>query len=109
MQFLWEFYPSVEILETFNSTGMDIAFDKVEVVKNTFIIIIIPVIIGMIINKKAPSFSAKMTKPVKIASAVILALVIVGIVLKEKDQKQHNAIEALTARLRNLEIKAKKS
>ncbi|RKN08274.1 bile acid:sodium symporter family protein, partial [Aquimarina sp. BL5] len=46
---------------------------------------IIPVAIGMIIRKYNESFALKMAKPVKIASALVLALVIIGILIKEKD------------------------
>ena len=54
-------------------------------IKNIFVIIIIPIIIGMMIRKYAPDFSKKMGKPVRIASAIVLALVIIGIVIKEKE------------------------
>lgn len=55
-----------------------------EEVSKIFAIVLIPVAIGMIIKSKAPAITLKMDKPVKILSAVFLALVIVGAVLKEK-------------------------
>jgi BASS family bile acid:Na+ symporter len=49
------------------------------------VIIIIPIVIGMLVRRYAPEFSKKMGKPVRIASAIVLALVIIGIVIKEKE------------------------
>lgn len=72
-------------LEHFLEKGEMIQLDVMDSIKNIFIIIIIPIIIGMLIRKYAPGFSNKMEKPVRIASAIVLALVIVGIVVKEKE------------------------
>jgi BASS family bile acid:Na+ symporter len=55
-----------------------------EEVSKVFAIVLIPVAIGMIIKSKAPAITLKLDKPVKILSAVFLALVIIGAVLKEK-------------------------
>ena len=49
-----------------------------------FLIVLIPVSIGMIVNAKAETFARSLDKPVKILSAVFLVLVIVGAILKEK-------------------------
>jgi BASS family bile acid:Na+ symporter len=51
-----------------------------------FAIVLIPVGIGMIINAKLPNISKKLEKPVKILSAIFLVLIIVGAIVKEKDQ-----------------------
>ena len=51
-----------------------------------FAIVLIPVGIGMFINSISPSTSKKLEKPVKIISAVFLVLIIVGAIVKEKDQ-----------------------
>ena len=48
------------------------------------VIVAIPLIIGMLLRKYKPAFSDKMDKPVKIASAIVLLVVIIGLVLKEK-------------------------
>ena len=50
-----------------------------------FVIIVIPVIIGMTIRRYKESFALRMGKPVRIASAFVLALVIIGIIIKEKE------------------------
>lgn len=49
-----------------------------------FAIVLLPVAIGMLINRKAPLFAKKLEKPVKILSAFFLVLIIVGAILKEK-------------------------
>ncbi len=51
-----------------------------------FLIVLIPVIIGMVIRKMKPELSAKADKPVRIFSIAVLALITVVAVLKEKDQ-----------------------
>ncbi len=50
-----------------------------------FAIVMIPVAMGMFIHSKAPIVSQKMEKPVKILSALFLALIILAAVLKEKE------------------------
>jgi BASS family bile acid:Na+ symporter len=54
-------------------------------VVEVFMIVLIPVTIGMLMNKNFPVFSRKMEKPVKIASVFILAFVIITATLKEKN------------------------
>lgn len=49
-----------------------------------FAIVLIPVSLGMLIKKQWPAFALKMDKPVKIASALILIVLIVSITLREK-------------------------
>ncbi len=48
------------------------------------VMILIPVAIGMLIRSKAPTVAARLSKPVKIASASFLLLVIVLAIIKEK-------------------------
>ncbi|WP_299218409.1 bile acid:sodium symporter family protein [uncultured Aquimarina sp.] len=62
-----------------------IQLNVIETIMQILIIIIIPIGIGMIIRKYNETFALKMAKPVRIASALVLALVIVGILVKEKD------------------------
>ncbi|MFN3402797.1 MAG: bile acid:sodium symporter family protein [Cytophagaceae bacterium] len=62
-----------------------IKLNVVETIAQILIITIIPVTIGMIINAKSPSFALKMDKPVRIASAIVLFLVIAGIIVKERE------------------------
>ncbi|MEZ5158144.1 MAG: bile acid:sodium symporter family protein [Candidatus Nanopelagicales bacterium] len=46
-----------------------------------FAIVLLPVLLGMLIRRWRPAFAQRMDKPVRIGSAVILALVIVGAVI----------------------------
>jgi BASS family bile acid:Na+ symporter len=59
--------------------------DKLQTVIQIFAIVIIPVSLGMALKKVKPVFADKMNKPVKIASAAVLFLVIIGLVLKKKE------------------------
>lgn len=52
-------------------------------VAEVFTVVLVPVMIGMIINKRWPAFSVKISQPVKIASALVLVLIIVALVIKE--------------------------
>ncbi|MBM3185122.1 MAG: bile acid:sodium symporter family protein, partial [Bacteroidetes bacterium] len=70
-------------LDLFGKSGeISMPFNKIVEV---FLIILIPVSIGMLIHAKAHSFAKIMDKPVKILSALFLVVVIVGAVLKEKE------------------------
>lgn len=55
-------------------------------VMEVFMIVLVPVVIGMLVNRQFPKISEKLSKPVKIASALLLALVIIGAVSKESDK-----------------------
>jgi BASS family bile acid:Na+ symporter len=69
-------------------------------VMEVFMIVLVPVVIGMFVNKKFPKISEKLSKPVKIASALWRVLVIIGAVSKESDKMlqyfQEVGIAALT-------------
>jgi bile acid:Na+ symporter, BASS family len=49
-----------------------------------FIIVLVPVMIGMLIKAKKPNISLALDKPVRILSAVFLVLIILTAILKEK-------------------------
>jgi BASS family bile acid:Na+ symporter len=52
---------------------------------NVFALVLVPVALGMLVKARRPAFAARMDKPVRIASAVILALLIVGVILAERE------------------------
>lgn len=54
-------------------------------VLQVFAVVLIPVAIGMWVRLRNPAFAQKMDKPVRIGSAVVLALVIVGTVISERE------------------------
>jgi BASS family bile acid:Na+ symporter len=56
-----------------------------EVVK-VFVLILVPTGLGMLVRAKKASFAAAMDKPVRVASAIILAVLVLGILLGEKDR-----------------------
>ena len=71
-------------LDTFLSVDQKVALNIPAIIGQLFVITVIPVSLGMLINAKNSGFASKMEKPVKIASGVVLALVIVGLVIKER-------------------------
>lgn len=50
-----------------------------------FAIVLIPVAIGMLVRRSSPDFADRADKPVRIASAVVLVLVIAGALLAERE------------------------
>jgi bile acid:Na+ symporter, BASS family len=55
-----------------------------------FAIVLVPVTIGMAVRHRAPGFASRMDKPVRIGSAVILAILVVGILAAERDNVLHH-------------------
>ena len=70
----------------FLDEGQIIQLNVVETIVQIFAIIVIPIAIGMLIRKYKTSFATKMARPVRIASGFVLALVIVGILIKENEK-----------------------
>ncbi len=54
-------------------------------VVEVFAIVLIPVGIGMLVRAKAAAFAARMDRPVRIGSAVILAILVIGILASEAE------------------------
>lgn len=53
-------------------------------VLEVFAVVLIPVAIGMVVRAKSPDFADRMDKPVRIGSAFLLFLIIMGIVLDQR-------------------------
>lgn len=51
---------------------------------NVFVLILVPVGLGMLVKARRPDFAQRMDKPVRIASALILLVLILGVVLAER-------------------------
>lgn len=64
------------------SLAITMPFDKII---SVFSIVLIPVAIGMTIYRFAPTVSEKLKKPVKTASAILLLLVIIAAIVKDKE------------------------
>jgi len=62
-----------------------VQINKLQMVIQIFAIVIIPVSLGMALKRAKPIFADKMNNPVKIASAAVLFLVIIGLVLKKRE------------------------
>ncbi len=62
--------------------GDDVSMPFGEIVK-VFALVLVPVAIGMLVRSRNPAFAARMDRPVRIGSAVILAVLIVGILLDQ--------------------------
>lgn len=69
----------------FMKSGQAIPMQFGKVVE-VFLVVLVPVAIGMVINYYRPSISKRLEKPVKIISAVFLVVIIIGAIVKEKDQ-----------------------
>ena len=57
-------------------------FDKV---LQVFAVVLLPVLLGMLIRRHRAAFAERMDRPVRILSAVVLAAVIIGAVINERD------------------------
>lgn len=69
----------------FLSQGQMIQLPILQTIAQIFIIVLIPVAIGMAVKHFRPAFADKMVKPVRTASALVLILVILGIIFKERE------------------------
>ena len=72
-------------LEMILSEGEMIQLNVPETIVKILAIIVIPTGIGMALRHYRTAFADRMARPVRIASGVVLTLVILGIILKEKD------------------------
>jgi bile acid:Na+ symporter, BASS family len=70
-------------LDYFMDSGQYVPMQFKKVIE-VFAIVLIPVTIGMFVRARFPSFASRMDKPVKIASALILIIIIVSVTIREK-------------------------
>jgi bile acid:Na+ symporter, BASS family len=54
-------------------------------VVEVFAVVLVPVALGMLVRAKAPSAAARADRPVRIGSAVILAVLVLGILLDQRE------------------------
>lgn len=66
--------------------GEEIASPIGTIVGALVVVIALPLTIGMAIKSKKPELATKLDKPVRIASTAVIVLVILGIVIAERDQ-----------------------
>lgn len=72
-------------LNEFLNADEIVQIDKLQTILQIFVIVVIPVSLGMTLKSSKPQFAERMSKPVKIASAAVLFLVIIGLVIKKKE------------------------
>jgi len=63
--------------------GQDVSLPPGELV-DVFVIVLVPVALGMGVKAQRPDFAARMERPVRVGSAVILALVVIGILVDQR-------------------------
>ncbi len=71
---------AIDHFEQSDSVSMPLS----EVVK-VFVLILVPVGIGMLVNARSHDFAERMDRPVRIGSAVILAVLVLGILLDQRE------------------------
>ncbi|MFS4418032.1 bile acid:sodium symporter family protein [Maribacter sp. 2307ULW6-5] len=69
----------------FANNAQDVSVDAMTMISQLLLIVLIPVGLGMWTRTKFPRFSEKLANPVKIASAIIFVLVIIGVTYSVKD------------------------
>jgi BASS family bile acid:Na+ symporter len=72
-------------MDTFLGQSTAIVIDVPRIMLQLVVITILPVSLGMFIKGKTPKFASRMDRPVKIASALVFILVLVGLIIKEQD------------------------
>ncbi|MGN9780584.1 bile acid:sodium symporter family protein [Nonomuraea sp. ZG12] len=72
-------------LDHFVGSGRDIGLQADKVVQ-VFAIVLVPVAIGMIVRRLGARFADRMDNPVRILSAIVLAAVIVGAIVQERER-----------------------
>lgn len=71
-------------LEYFLDVSQVVELNILSTIVQIFVIVVIPIIIGMLVRKYRPNFADRMAKPVRIASGAVLGLIIVGLVINER-------------------------
>ena len=70
---------------TYLSEAAQMASPTADIFKTLIVVLAIPLSIGMLIKNRAPQFAQRMERPVRIASSVFLATVILGLLAREFD------------------------
>lgn len=64
--------------------GTSIQLNVLQTILQVFIIVIVPVALGMLLKSKRPKFSLRMQKPVKRASGIFFVVVLLAVIIKER-------------------------
>lgn len=71
-------------LESFANKSHYVQLNVFDTIKTIFFVVVIPVTLGMLLRRFTEKFANAMEKPVRIASALILIVIILGILTKKK-------------------------
>jgi len=69
----------------FNNTGQEVDVDEMGMLLQVVVIVIIPIAIGMFIRSRSEDFALRMDKPVRIFSTVLFLLILLSIIIAEKE------------------------
>ncbi|MDB2702374.1 bile acid:sodium symporter family protein [Flavobacteriaceae bacterium] len=70
---------------TYLAEASSMSSPTADIFKTLIVVLAIPLSVGMLIKNRAPQFADRMERPVRIASSVFLALVILGLLAREFD------------------------
>ena len=87
---IWLPFAAVMVLSNIPQTS-SIELDMMQTILQLFVITIVPIAIGMLINAKKHQLSLKLRTPVKIMSSLFLFLIIIALVVKNIDIIKENA------------------
>ena len=71
-------------LDHFMGTGQEIEMNIPSTILQICAIVVLPIVLGMILRSVSTPFAERMGRPVRIASGIVLALIIIGLVVKER-------------------------
>lgn len=71
----------IVLMELYLGEGQSIELPVVKTIIQLLIITVLPILLGMLINKKAPAFAARADKPLRVFSVVFLFAIIVSIII----------------------------
>ncbi len=69
----------------FSEAGHVVDVDEAGMILQILVIVIIPVMLGMLIRKKREAFALRMDKPVRIISTVLFVLILLSIIISERE------------------------
>lgn len=71
-------------LAEFQGEDRAVTLNVLQMIGQLLMIVVLPVTVGMIIRAKATVFALKMDRPVRIASGVLLAIITLALIIKER-------------------------
>ncbi|MCI4667048.1 MAG: bile acid:sodium symporter family protein [Bacteroidia bacterium] len=69
----------------FTESDKVVDVDEVGMLLQIFVIVIVPVVIGMFVRSRSEAFAIRMDRPVRILSTILFLLILVSIILKERE------------------------